>query len=76
MICPGFGWDRSSGSGDDFLNFVSVFSLFRNYFLLEKDLAFYLNKLEFPSPKDALYQIWLELSTGFGKEEENVKSLW
>ena len=49
------GWDWLSGSGEeDFLNFVNVFSLFRNYLPLEKGGALHLNKLEFPSPKDAL----------------------
>ena len=32
-----------------FLNFVNVFSLFRNYFPLEKGVALYFNKLESPS---------------------------
>ena len=36
-----------------FLNFVNVFSLFRNYLPLEN--------LEFPLPKDALCQVWLKL---------------
>ena len=34
-----------------FLNFVNVFSLFRNYLPLEKGGALHLNKLESPSPK-------------------------
>ena len=34
--------------------FINVFSLFRNYLPLEKGGALHLNKLEFPSPKDAL----------------------
>ena len=37
-----------------FLNLVNVFSLFRNYLPFEKGLALNLNKLESPSPKDAL----------------------
>ena len=44
-----------------FLNFVQVFSLFRNYPPLEKGRALDLNKLESPSPKDALCQVWLKL---------------
>ena len=48
-----------------FLNFVNVFSLFRNYLPLEKDRSLYLNKLEFPSPKDALSQVWLKLVQWF-----------
>ena len=45
-----------------FFNFINVFSLFRNYFLLEKCGPLHLNKLESPSPKDALCQVWLKLA--------------
>ena len=54
------------------MNFV--FSLFRNYLPLEKGRA-HLNKLEFPSPKDALCQVWLKFPSGSGEEDKNVKSL-
>ena len=37
------------------LNFVNVFSLFHHYLHLEKGVAFYLNKVESPSPRDDLY---------------------
>ena len=40
-----------------FFNFVNVFSLFCNYVPLEKDGALHLNKLESPSPEDALCQV-------------------
>ena len=37
MLCAKFAGDWLSGSGEeDFLNFVNVFSLFRNYLPLEK----------------------------------------
>ena len=62
MNCEKFGWNWPSGSWEeDFFNFVNVFSLFRNYLRLEKGCALHLNKLEPPSPKDALCQIWLRL---------------
>ena len=48
-----------------FFNFVNVFSLFRNYLPLEKSGALHLNKLESPSPKDALCQVWLKLAQWF-----------
>ena len=48
-----------------FFNFVNVFSLFRNYFPLEKGGALHLNKLESPQPKDALCQVWLKLAKWF-----------
>ena len=54
--------------------FVNVFSLFYNYLSLEKHVALLLNKLESPSSKDALCQVWLNWSSGSG-EDENVKSL-
>ena len=48
-----------------FLNFVNVFSLFRNYLPLEKGVAIHLYKLEFPSTKDDLCQVWLKLAQWF-----------
>ena len=61
MLCDKIGcnWPSSSGE-EDFFNFVNVFSLFRNYLPLEKGGALNLNKLESPSPKDALCQVWLK----------------
>ena len=44
------------------LNFVNVFSLFRNYLPLENGRALHLIKLESPSPKDTLSAVWLKLS--------------
>ena len=44
-----------------FLNFVNLFSLFRYYLPFEISMALHLNKLEFPSPKDALCQVWFIL---------------
>ena len=41
------------------------FLLFRNYLPLEKGEDLYLNKLESPSPKDALCQVWLKLAQWF-----------
>ena len=48
-----------------YLNFVNVFSLFHNYLPLEKGGALHLKKLESPSPKDALCQVWLKLAQWF-----------
>ena len=42
-----------------------IFSLFRNYLPLGKGGALHLNKLESPSPKDALCQVWLKLAQWF-----------
>jgi hypothetical protein len=40
---------------------------FCDYLHCEEDLALYLNKLEFPSPKNDLYQVWLKLACWFWK---------
>ena len=47
------------------LNFVNVFSLFRYNPSLEKGGVLHLNKLESPSPTDALSQVWLKLAQWF-----------
>ena len=47
------------------LHCVNVFSLIRKYIHLEKGGAFHLNKLVFPSPKHALFQVWLKLVQWF-----------
>ena len=55
LLCVKFGWNLPNGSGeDDFLIVLNVFSLFRYYLSLKKGVAIHLNKLESPSPKDAL----------------------
>ena len=48
-----------------FFNSVTVVSLFCCYLPLEKDVAFYLNKLEYHSSNDALFQVWLKLAQWF-----------
>ena len=40
-----------------FLNDPTPFLHFCDYLPFEEDLVLYLNKLEFPSPKDNLYQV-------------------
>ena len=49
------------------LNFGNAFSLFRNYLPLEKGGVFHLNKLESPSHKDDLCQVWLKFAQQFWK---------
>ena len=63
MLCAKCGWNLPSAYGEEeFKYFVNVFSLFRNYLPLENGIALHLNKLESPSPKDALCQVWLKLA--------------
>lgn len=39
---------------------LTLFSFFSNHLPVEEGLALQLNKLLSPSPKDALYQVWLK----------------
>ena len=48
-----------------FLKFVNVFSLFRYYLSLENNMSLHLNKLESPSPMDALCQVLLKIAQWF-----------
>ena len=61
MICAKFGLNCPSGSGEDFLILSMSFRYIRYYLPLEKGRALHLNKIESPSPKDALCQVWLKL---------------
>jgi hypothetical protein len=51
-----------SGSKEDFWITLPHFC---NYLPFEEDLALYLNTLEFPLPKDDLYEVWLKLVCWF-----------
>ena len=46
-----------------FLNFVDVFSLFRNYLPLEKGGRLHMKKIEFPSSKDAFVPSLIEIGS-------------
>ena len=59
-----------------FLNFVNVFSLFRNYSPLEKGGVLLLNKLESPLSKDALCQVWLKLALWFWRRFFKILSMY
>ena len=66
MLYAKFGWNWPSDSGEeDFSNSVNVFPLFLYYLSLEKGMALQLNKLENPTPKDALRQVWLKMARWF-----------
>ena len=58
-----------------FLNVLNKFSPFLNCLPLEKGMALHLNKLEFPSPKDAFCLFGWNLPNGSGEGEENVNIL-
>ena len=57
-----------------FLKVVNLFLLFPNNLPFGKSVALHLNKLESPSPRDTLCQVWLKLAQWSGEEDENVKS--
>ena len=69
MLSIKFCWNWLSG----FINFILVFSLIHYYLLLEKVMALHLNKLESPSPKDALYQVWLKLAMWFWRRRQKCE---
>jgi hypothetical protein len=50
------------------------FLLFCDYLPLEKGVPLHLKKLESPSPKDELCQVWLKLAQWFCRSQ-NCKSL-
>ena len=56
--------------------FVNVFSLFCYYLPLWNDVALYLNKLQSPSPKDALYQVWSKWAQWFWRNFLNFVNLF
>ena len=62
MLFAKFGSNWPNGSIEDFVN---VFSQFHKHLPLEKGGALRLNKLESPSPKDALCQVCLKLAQWF-----------
>ena len=63
MHCDNFGWNWLSGSGEEkIFKFCQCIFLFCNYLPLEKGRALHLKKLESPSPKGALGQVWLKLA--------------
>ena len=73
MLCAKFGFKLAQWFGRRrFSNFVNVFSLFRNYLPLEKGGALHLKKLESPSPKDALCQVWLKLAQWFWRRRRST----
>ena len=59
-----------------FLNFFNVFSLVRNYLHLEKGGTLHLNKFEFPSPENAMCQVWLKLAQWILKRFFKISSTY
>ena len=58
ILCAKFGWKMVQWFWRRrIFKFVNLFTLFRNYLPLGKDGPLHLNKLESPTPKDALVEI-------------------
>ena len=58
-----------------FFKFLNEFSLFRNYFPLEKGGALHLINLDSLNPRMICAKFGWNWSSGSGEEDENVKSL-
>ena len=56
-----------------FFNDPTLFEHFANYLSLSGGWALDLNKIESPSPKDALWQVWLKLVHWFQKKSRKCE---
>ena len=66
MLCAKISWNWLSCSGEQIFLISSLyFRYFCNNLPLEMGWVLHLNKLESPSPKDALCQVWLKLAQWF-----------
>ena len=62
LLCAKFGWNWHSGSREEYFKFHQcILAIFGYYLPFEKAGALHLKKIESPSPKDALCQVWLKL---------------
>ena len=77
MLCAKIGWNWLSGSGEEiFLISLMYFRYFCNNLPLEMGWVLHLNKLESPSPKDALCQVWLKLAQWFLRRSFFISSMY
>ena len=77
IFCAKFGWNWSSGSGEEvvfFYNFINVFSLFSCHFPFKEEAVLLLKKLEFPLPRILCAKFDWEWLCGSGEEVENGNS--
>ena len=76
MLYAKFGWNWLSGSGEEDFK---ILSMYFSYFVIIspwKRVGPFIEQtwIPFPSPKDALCQVWLKLAQWSG-DDENLKSL-
>ena len=77
MLCDKIGWNWLSGFGEEiFLISLMYFRYFCNNLPLEMGWVFYLNKLESPSSKDALWQVWLKMAKWFWRRFLNFVNVF
>jgi hypothetical protein len=75
IVCTKFDWIWPAGSEEDFKKNFCVFLLFRHYLPLEKGYPLPLKKLESPSRKNDLCQVWLKLVQWFWRRSRKCKKL-
>ena len=61
--------------GRRFLIFVNILLLFCNFLPLAKSVTLHLHKVEFPSLKDALCQVWLKVAQWFRRRRWKCEKL-
>ena len=76
MLCAKFGLYRPKASWEKY--FLNLSMYFRNFVMISPwkyEMVLHLNKLEFPSPRMRCAKFGLNWPSGFGEEDDNVKSL-
>ena len=71
MLYAKFGLNWSFSYGEEFFKNIFgqyIFAISCLDLPLKKDMTLHLNKLESPSPKDALCQVWLKLACWFWRK--------
>ena len=58
-----------------FLNDTTLFLNFRDYLPFDEGLVLHLNKIEAPSPKDDVYEVWLNLAQRFLRRSKKCEKL-
>ena len=81
ILCAQFGWNWPNGCEEEYIIKISKYgqciSLFRHYITLGKRVSLHLNKIEFPSPKNASCQIRLKKFRWFWRSKcEKFTDKW
>ena len=76
MPCAKFGWNWLSGFGEEVFKFRQCIFSISEFSPFGKGGGLHLNKLESPSPKDALCQVWLKLAQWFLRRSFFISSMY